>query len=130
MRVEVALAIAAPVAVAAAWLLVRVRGVSVWSAMGVTLGGLGVLSLATGEPSAGPRPWLALTGGVLAGGGAPAATPAGPGGGGGGGGAGGGARGVGPGGGVRPGGVGPSLGGRGVGPPQMLVFPPIHGERG
>src|ERR687891_2925448 len=67
MRVEVALAIAAPVAVAAAWLLVRVRGVSVWSAMGVTLGGLGVLSLATGEPSAGPRPWLALIGGVLAG---------------------------------------------------------------
>ena len=67
MRVEVALSIAAPVAVAAAWLLVRFRGVSVWSATGITLGGLGALALATGEPSAGPRPWLALIGGVLAG---------------------------------------------------------------
>src|SRR5918996_5606008 len=120
MRVEVALAIAAPVAVAAAWLLVRVRGVSVWSAMGVTLGGLGVLSLATGEPSAGPRPWLALIGGVLAGGGG---FP-GPGGVLGGGGGGGGPGGGGPRGGGGGGGAPPPPRGRGGGAPPPPLAPP------
>ena len=63
----VALAIAGPVAVAAAWLLVRAARATVWSAMGLTLGALGALALTTGQPSIGPSPWLDLIGGVLAG---------------------------------------------------------------
>src|SRR5687767_8051797 len=62
-----ALAIAGPAAVAAAWLVVRAGRATVWSAMGVTLGTLGALALMTGEPSVGPSPWLDLIGGALAG---------------------------------------------------------------
>ena len=63
----VALAIAGPAAVAAAWLVVRAGRATVWSAMGVALGTLGALALTTGEPSVGPSPWLDLIGGALAG---------------------------------------------------------------
>ena len=45
----VALAVAGPVAVVAAWAVVRRLGVSIWVAMGVTLGALGLASLATGR---------------------------------------------------------------------------------
>jgi membrane protease YdiL (CAAX protease family) len=63
----VALAIAGPVAVAAAWLVVRAGRASVWAAMGIALGVFGVLSLLTGEPSAGRSPGWAAGGGVAAG---------------------------------------------------------------
>jgi membrane protease YdiL (CAAX protease family) len=63
----VALAIVGPVAVAGAWLAVRARRTTVWTAMGVTLGVLGFLSLVTGEPRAGRSPWWALGGGAVAG---------------------------------------------------------------
>lgn len=72
----VALAVVGPVAVAGAWLLVRTGRASVWAAMGITLGVLGVLSFFTGEPSAGRSPWLAAGGGVLAGAALYAATAA------------------------------------------------------
>ena len=70
----VAVAIAGPVAVAAAWLLVRGGRFGVWASMGVTLGTLGAFALATGEPALGPSPWLDLAGGVMAGGALYAAT--------------------------------------------------------
>lgn len=63
----VTLAIAGPVAVAAGWLLVRGGRFGVWAVMGVTLGALGALALATGEPARGPSPWLDLAGGVMGG---------------------------------------------------------------
>lgn len=63
----VALSVVGPVAVAGAWILVRAGRATVWTAMGITLGALGGLSLLTGEPSAGRSPWLAAGGGVLAG---------------------------------------------------------------
>lgn len=63
----VALAIVGPLAVAGAWLAVRTRRATVWTAMGTTLGVLGVLSLLTGEPRAGRSPWWGLGGGALAG---------------------------------------------------------------
>lgn len=46
----VALAVLGPLAVAGAWLVVRAGRTTVWTAMGITLGVLGVLSLLSGEP--------------------------------------------------------------------------------
>lgn len=43
------LAVLGPVAVAAAWAVVRAGRASVWAAMGLVTGGLGILSLATGR---------------------------------------------------------------------------------
>jgi len=65
----VALAVVGPVAVAGAWLVVRAGRATVWTAMGLTLGVLGVLSLLSGEPMAfGDRgPWFDVAAGVLAG---------------------------------------------------------------
>jgi membrane protease YdiL (CAAX protease family) len=48
----IALAVGGPLAVAGAWLLVRRRRATVWTAMGSTAGALGILAVATGEPSA------------------------------------------------------------------------------
>ncbi|MGH2724119.1 MAG: CPBP family intramembrane glutamic endopeptidase [Actinomycetota bacterium] len=45
----VALAVAGPVAVAGAWVVVRRRGVSIWVAMGAAVGVMGGLALATGR---------------------------------------------------------------------------------
>lgn len=64
----VALAIVGPVAVAGAWLAVRAGRATVWTAMGLALGGLGLLSLAIGEPGASELgPWWDLAGGVMSG---------------------------------------------------------------
>ena len=64
-----ALAVVGPVAVAGAWVLVRAGLATVWTAMGVTLGVLGLLSLATGEPRAFTElgPWWDLVSGVMSG---------------------------------------------------------------
>jgi membrane protease YdiL (CAAX protease family) len=65
----VALALVGPVAVAGAWLVVRSGRVTVWAAMGTTLGMLGLLSLATGAPPASTElgPWWDLVIGLMAG---------------------------------------------------------------
>lgn len=65
----VALAVVGPVAVAGAWLVVRAGLATVWTAMGVTLGTLGLLSLAMGEPRASTElgPWWDLLSGLMAG---------------------------------------------------------------
>jgi membrane protease YdiL (CAAX protease family) len=65
----VALAVVGPVAVAGAWMVVRAGVATVWTAMGVTLGVLGLLSLATGEPRAFTElgPWWDLVSGVMSG---------------------------------------------------------------
>ncbi len=65
----VALSVGGPLAVAGAWLVVRAGLVTVWTAMGVTLGVLGILAVATGEPRAATElgPWWDLVMGVLAG---------------------------------------------------------------
>jgi uncharacterized protein len=49
MTVVELLAVAGPIAVAAAWIVVRAGVASVWTAMGTTLGLLGLLSVTTGE---------------------------------------------------------------------------------
>ena len=65
----VVLAVVGPVAVAGAWLVVRAGLATVWTTMGVTLGTLGLLSLATGEPRASTElgPWWDLVSGLMAG---------------------------------------------------------------
>jgi membrane protease YdiL (CAAX protease family) len=54
----VALAVGGPILVAAAWAIVRMGRASVWTSMALCLGGLGILSLLTGEVRAGARPSL------------------------------------------------------------------------
>lgn len=49
---EVAVAVAAPLAVAAAWLFVRRGRTSIWGAMGAAMGILGIAAVATGRPAA------------------------------------------------------------------------------
>lgn len=72
----VALAVAGPLAVGAAWLVVRSGRASVWLANGVVLPVLGVLSLLTGEIEAtgGYPPWAAAAWGIVGGVGLYAAT--------------------------------------------------------
>jgi uncharacterized protein len=48
----VVLALAGPIAVAGAWVVIRRGRVSVWTGMGATAGALGILALATGESRA------------------------------------------------------------------------------
>lgn len=54
----VALAVGGPILVAVAWTIVRMGRASVWTAMALCLGALGLLSLLTGEVRAGERPSL------------------------------------------------------------------------
>lgn len=65
----IALAVGGPVAVAAAWSVVRVRGASVWVAMGATLGVLAIPVLVTGRVrvAAETSAWTAVGVGLLAG---------------------------------------------------------------
>ena len=64
-----ALTAAAPVAVMAAWALVRGGRTSVWTAMAAVLGSLGIASLLTGQVRAGEQPpaWVGVLLGVGAG---------------------------------------------------------------